>query len=147
MATADLGMRGDREQGKSKCHKMGVHSRILASPMSEYSPDCCKLWLVSRVLKQLILTVLASVLITLLEKVFRALHATISGAVFPSYASDCVLDELRGPKLSAPSAPPATNESLVGSGVLSKRLFVFPSLKIIGSAIKVSLKPTILYSL
>ena len=39
MATADLGMRGDREQGKSKCHKMGVHSRILASPMSEYSPD------------------------------------------------------------------------------------------------------------
>ena len=56
-------------------------------------------------------------------------------------------DELRGPKLSAPSAPPAKNESLVGSGVLSKRLFVSPSLKIIGSAIKVSLKPTILYSL
>lgn len=110
MATADLGMRGDREQGKSKCHKMGVHSQILASPMSEYSPDCCKLWLVSRVLKQLILTVLASVLITPLEKVFRGLHSTISGALFPSYASDCVSDEFRGPKLSTLPAPPARNE-------------------------------------
>lgn len=108
-----FGDEGRWEQAKSKCHKMGVHSQILASPMSEYSPDCCRLGLVSGVLKQLILTVLASVPVTLLEKVFRGLHCTISGAVFLSYTPDCVLDELRGPELATSTAPPAKNESLV----------------------------------
>ena len=81
--------------------------------MGEYSPGCCTHGLVSGVLKQLILTVLASVLVTLLEKVLRGLHPTISGAVFLSYTPDCVLDELRGPELATPTAPPAKNESLV----------------------------------
>lgn len=46
-------------------------------------------------------------------EVFGGLHTTIFGAVSPSYAPDCVLDELRGPKRSTPTTPPAKNESLV----------------------------------
>ena len=51
------------------------------------------LWLVSRVLKQLILTISARVLIALMEeRIFRGAFSTIFGAVVLSSASSCVLD-------------------------------------------------------